>query len=50
MGNSIVQTWSRDLIAAQFKAVGDEFFAAGVSLVDSVVIGPLGRVPEGLWI
>ncbi|RDW92678.1 hypothetical protein BP5796_02072 [Coleophoma crateriformis] len=47
MGNSIIQTWSRDLIAAQFKAVGDEFFASGVSLVDSVVIGPLGRVPEG---
>jgi beta-glucosidase len=47
MTNALTQTWNRDLIAAQFKAVGDEYFAMGYNVVDGALLGPLGRVPEG---
>ncbi|KAJ5263290.1 beta-glucosidase D [Penicillium angulare] len=47
MGNALTQTWNRDLAAAQFKAVGDEYKAVGYNLVDGALLGPLGRVPEG---
>lgn len=47
MGNGLTQTWNRDLIAAQYEAVGKEFFATGNSMVDAAVLSPLGRVPEG---
>jgi hypothetical protein len=47
MGNALTQTWNRDLIAAQFGAVGAEYFATGNNMVDGALLGPLGRVPEG---
>lgn len=48
MPNALTMTWNRELIAAQFKALGDEYFASGYSFVDGgPVLGPLGRVPEG---
>ncbi|KAJ5682768.1 beta-glucosidase D [Penicillium macrosclerotiorum] len=47
MGNALTQTWNRDLISAQFKAVGEEYRAIGYNLVDGALLGPLGRVPEG---
>lgn len=47
MGNALTQTWNRDLIAAQFSAIGDEYFATGYNVVDGALLGPLGRVPEG---
>ena len=48
MGNANMMTWNCDLIAAQFKAVGEEYFATGHNVIDGVVLGPLGRVPEGI--
>ncbi|KAK6062466.1 hypothetical protein SCUP515_13343 [Seiridium cupressi] len=47
MGNALTQTWNRDLIAAQFKAVGEEYFGTGHNMVDGALLSPLGRVPEG---
>lgn len=47
MGNALTQTWNRDLIAAQFSAIGDEYFATGYNVVDGALLGPLGRVPQG---
>ncbi|KAF4637604.1 hypothetical protein G7Y89_g477 [Cudoniella acicularis] len=47
MGNANTMTWDRDLIAAQFKAVGDEYFATGYNVINGALLGPLGRVPEG---
>ncbi|KAG6362234.1 hypothetical protein INS49_010464 [Diaporthe citri] len=35
------------LIAEQFKAIGEEFYGMGYSLVDGPVASPAGRVPEG---
>jgi beta-glucosidase len=49
MGNALTQTWNRDLIAAQFKAVGEEYFGTGHNMVDGALLGPLGRVPEGMY-
>lgn len=48
MGNALTQTWNRDLIEAQFKAVGEEYFGTGHNMVDGALLGPLGRVPQGL--
>lgn len=47
MTNALTQTWDRDLIAAQFQAVGEEYLGQGMALVDSAILGPLGRVPQG---
>jgi beta-glucosidase len=49
MENANAMTWNRDLIAAQFKAIGDEFFTTGHNVINGAVVGPLGRVPDGLW-
>lgn len=48
MTNALTQTWNRDLFAAQFEAVGKEYFGTGNDVVDGALLGPLGRVPEGL--
>lgn len=45
--NALTQTWDRDLYAAQFSALGDEYFNMGYNLVDGALLGPLGRVPNG---
>lgn len=47
MTNALTMTWNRALISAQFKAVGDEYFATGNNMVDGALLGPLGRVPQG---
>lgn len=50
MANALLQTWNRDLIAAQFAAVGEEYFDTGNNMVNGAVISPLGRVPEGSYL
>lgn len=45
--NALTQTWDRSLINAQFEAIGKEYLATGHNVVDSALLGPLGRVPEG---
>ncbi|KAF7536277.1 hypothetical protein G7054_g4661 [Neopestalotiopsis clavispora] len=35
LANALIQTWNRDLIAAQFKAVGEEFFNSGFNVLTS---------------
>lgn len=47
MNNALTQTWDRDLIAAQYKAIGVEYLGTGHNVVDGALLGPLGRVPEG---
>ncbi|KAH8648585.1 glycoside hydrolase superfamily [Xylariales sp. PMI_506] len=47
MVHALTMTWNRDLYAAQFKAVGDEFYALGFQIVDGPLPGQLGRVPWG---
>ncbi|KAF7537615.1 hypothetical protein G7054_g3584 [Neopestalotiopsis clavispora] len=47
MVNALTMTWNRDLYAAQFKAVGEEFYALGFQVVDGPLPGALGRVPWG---
>lgn len=46
--NALTQTWDRSLISKQFQAVGEEYRATGHNVVDSALLGPLGRVPEGM--
>lgn len=41
--NALAQTWDRSLFGAHFAAVGSEYRALGLDLVDGAVIGPLGR-------
>jgi len=50
MENGNTVTWNRDLIATQFKAIGDEFFATSHNVINGVVFVTLDPVPEGLWI
>lgn len=47
MTNALTQTWDRNLFAAQFKAVGEEYLGQGMNFVDGALLGPLGRVPQG---
>lgn len=47
MPASATMTWNRTAIAAQFKAVGEEFYAAGYNLIDGPVSSPAGRVVYG---
>jgi hypothetical protein len=49
MRNANTMTWDRDLIAAQFKVVGDEYLATGHNVIDGALLGPLGSIPEGSW-
>lgn len=48
MGNTNTMTWNRDLIAAPFAAVGQEYFNTGHNVIDGALLGPLGRVTEGM--
>lgn len=47
MINAATMTWNRDLVEAQFKATGEEFYGLGYSLIMGPVASPLGRDPYG---
>ncbi|ETS72904.1 hypothetical protein PFICI_15296 [Pestalotiopsis fici W106-1] len=47
MINAATMTWNPDLVEAQFRATGDEFYQMGFNLIMSPVASPLGRDPYG---
>lgn len=47
MSEALAMTWNRDLMAAQNKALGDEFYGMGYNLINGPMASPLGRNPYG---
>ncbi|KAI1864521.1 uncharacterized protein JN550_008808 [Neoarthrinium moseri] len=47
MINAATMTWNPDLVEAQFRATGDEFYQMGYNLIMGPVASPLGRDPYG---
>jgi beta-glucosidase len=47
MINAATMTWNPELVEAQHKATGDEFYAMGYNLIAGPVASPLGRDPYG---
>ncbi|KAJ5948748.1 beta-glucosidase D [Penicillium verhagenii] len=47
LASAISMTWDKDAIYNQAKAVGTEFYAKGVQVIDGPTTQPLGRTPWG---
>ena len=47
MGNAMSMTWDLEMVHAEAKASGDEFYGRGYALISSLEGGPLGRTPWG---
>ncbi|KAK9425439.1 hypothetical protein SUNI508_12973 [Seiridium unicorne] len=45
--NAAAMTWNPDLMEAQLKATGEEFYGMGYNLISGPVASPLGRDPYG---
>lgn len=46
-GNALSMTWDLDMVYAEAKASGDEFYGRGYALISGPEGGPLGRTPWG---
>ncbi|KAL1608428.1 hypothetical protein SLS60_003370 [Paraconiothyrium brasiliense] len=46
-GNALSMTWDLELVHAEAKASGDEFYGRGYALISGPEGGPLGRTPWG---
>ncbi|USP79383.1 beta-d-glucoside glucohydrolase D [Curvularia clavata] len=44
-GNALSMTWDLDMVHAEAKASGDEFYGRGYALISGPEGGPLGRTP-----